>query len=634
MEMSDEEDEAMFANRYAASKQRALDKRAHAVDAVDEDEDSDDDEEEPLPSSNSTITSREPNTPNHRHYFCSQPSWSQLHFEEHMRKQNLPWWPKTVAATITTPPLQGTVVTNNVVTNTTKEPDALPFTPKLGDQQYNLQKYQEYIRDQMAKGVDVSSVGGIGEAAVCTPKTSSDKKKRKLSTEAAARKQARQEKHQKKAEEKAQKEAELARLVEVRREIDKLVDNFQPDYYACLEVQEEKKHGDTENNDYAVVKWFVVKKGKPEEKRYDICDFNHQQLRKLASKCNVKGAGTLSIWNCRLKIAAFVTAGTMYKENTIANPFTDGKQKRLNTFMRLINVFFLSSMVQRFIDLNDRKKREDYERAHGGDPIKAFFVEASNICNDTGMNPTLSRIAASREGEDKHLYSWRKNGDFNLNDFDPQTYATCLTKAHDVLKARELALEGMRKSGTHEHDFWNFASNPKFLKWRVNSPPLPAQAVYYCHIMCQQYPAIDGKFRDKLADAMKSDSNVPMTGEAGANEGNKQDRKMSRAEKELIKRMDDLAEQHKESASMAFKQRQQFLLLQQDKNDDVKKRGEEESARESWKEYTSLTKEFKAFMRENDAGNMPILRNLAKRILALEALLGIDKADTITNGFA
>ena len=42
----------------------------------------------------------------------------------------------------------------------------LPFTPKLGDQGYNLQKYQEYIRDQLAKqGVDVSSVVENAEVA-------------------------------------------------------------------------------------------------------------------------------------------------------------------------------------------------------------------------------------------------------------------------------------------------------------------------------------------------------------------------------------------------------------------------------------------------------------------------------------
>jgi hypothetical protein len=56
-------------------------------------------------------------------------------------------------------------------------------------------------------------------------------------------------------------------------------------------------------------------------------------------------------------------------------------------------------MVQRFVDLNNRKKREDYERSSGGDPIKAFFVEVWNVCNDTSMNmfcPVLQVLKKTR----------------------------------------------------------------------------------------------------------------------------------------------------------------------------------------------------------------------------------------------
>ena len=154
----------------------------------------------------------------------------------------------------------------------------------------------------------------------------------------------------------------------------------------------------------------------------------------------------------------------MYNQNKIANPFTTTQEKRLNTYMRLVNVCFLSTMVGRFVDLNDRKKRADYEAAGGGDPIKSFFVEASNILNDTSMNHVLEKVAGSQEDEDHHLFEWQANGDFNLNDFDMQTYATCTSKAYNLLKSREKALEGMQVSGTHEPDFWKFCSNPEYLK--------------------------------------------------------------------------------------------------------------------------------------------------------------------------
>ena len=84
----------------------------------------------------------------------------------------------------------------------------------------------------------------------------------------------------------------------MRREVDSLLDKFTSDHYACIEVQEEKKpktagaNGD-DDSDYAVAKWFVTRRGKPNEKRYDFLDFNHQQLRKLAGKA----VQHQSLWN-------------------------------------------------------------------------------------------------------------------------------------------------------------------------------------------------------------------------------------------------------------------------------------------------------------------------------------------------
>ena len=63
-------------------------------------------------------------------------------------------------------------------------------------------------------------------------------------------------------------------------------------------------------------------------------------------------------------------------------------------------------MVQLFVDLNDRKKRADYEMSSGGDPIKAFFVEVSNLCNDSLLNHELAVVVSSKEDEDQHLYDW------------------------------------------------------------------------------------------------------------------------------------------------------------------------------------------------------------------------------------
>jgi hypothetical protein len=203
--------------------------------------------------------------------------------------------------------------------------------------------------------------------------------------------------------------------VQVRGKIDKLVENFRLEYYSCIkihQVKHPKNSGD--NSDYNVAHAFVTGEGKPTEKRYIIEDFTNAQLRRLCLNCNIKGAGSFSNWQAITSLASWATAGTIYSENNISNPLTTSGAKHLNTYMRIINVCFLLSMVQRFVDLNDRKKREDYERSSGGDPIKAFFVEASNICNDTSMNDVLSGVAGSQEDKDSHLFEWCQAREFNL----------------------------------------------------------------------------------------------------------------------------------------------------------------------------------------------------------------------------
>lgn len=653
----DEEETFRMKMRRAEALARARRKAMESSDEDDEEDDGDD-----SPATNTTTSSKDSNrTPTSSITFdnhCSQPSWSQEHFMELMRRQIPEDQFMQLMRKATTTTTGGT--TTNIYAQqahiyetaspemTQLEKETLPFTPRVDDQAYNLRMYQDFLRSQMSKtststtSSKASKTGSSSNGTCGTMQSVVEqaevavgmrdkpcKRKMKRQAAAEAKKKARDEKAKRRADEKAAKEAEAERLVTVRTEIDALLDKFQSDHYACIEVHEEKKPktggGVNDDTDYAVAKWFVTRRGKPNEKRYDFLDFNHQQLRKLAGKCGIKAYGTLSTWNCRVQIAAFVRAGTMYKEHGIANPFTTGQEKRLNTYMRIVNVCFLPNMVQRFVDLNDSKKRQDFESSGGGDPIKSFFVEASNTCNDPSMNHILSRIAGAEEDGDPHLYDWTAAGDFNLNDFDPQTYLTCQSKAYDLLKSRELALAGMRKSGTHDSDFWNFCSNPHYLKWRSAGQPIPAQAVYYCHQYCLQYPAIDGKFADKLAENMKSDSNIPMSGEAGQHSSYR-DRKLTKGEKELMAKMENVLQQQKESAERTYKQREEYIDLQ-------KEESAKTSERETWKEYLLLSKDFKAMKSENDPDNICMLRNLAKRLRKLEIALNIDVADTITGGF-
>jgi hypothetical protein len=154
-------------------------------------------------------------------------------------------------------------------------------------------------------------------------------------------------------------------------------------------------------------------------------------------------------------------------------------------------------------------------------------------------------------------------------------------------------------------------------------PPVPAQAVYYCNIMCFQFPSIDGKFADKLAETLKLDSSEPMSGEAGASSVRGSERKVSRGEREMMKRMDVTIEQQGNSNKRLYQQRQEFINLQ-------KQSCAKSSQQETWKEYIARANSSCVFA--GACNNKMPLRNMATRLWHLEKKLGIPAASTVTAG--
>jgi hypothetical protein len=118
--------------------------------------------------------------------------------------------------------------------------------------------------------------------------------------------------------------------------------------------------------------------------------------------------------------------------------------------MRIANACFHKDMRDKFIDLNDPKKRADYEEAHGCNPVRDFWVQVSELTNDSTRNDVLGVVLESREGEDTHLQEFVANGAFNLNDFTSQTHVSCQQNMSDCMKGRENCLAAMtRISGHH-----------------------------------------------------------------------------------------------------------------------------------------------------------------------------------------
>jgi hypothetical protein len=357
-----------------------------------------------------------------------------------------------------------------------------------------------------------------------------------------------------------------------------------------------------------VARWLKVTK--PTPRRLDLSMFSSKQIRKLATQCGVKGGGTLSLFQARKKIAHIINMGTVYNDDTISNPKTTATERRCNTLMRITNACFHSDLKDRFIDLNDVKKRADYEMAHGGNPVKDFWVQVSEITNDSERNGDLGVVLEAQPGEDEHIINWIADGDCNLNDWTVQTYLSCQQNMNDCMKAREICLaKGMRVSGHHSNDFWTYATNTSFTKLRKASPPVPARAVYYCHVLCTKNPDIDGKFASFLTEKLKSDSEVDLTGDAGISQETGGGSKRKAAIDTLV-----------QGLSTATAEMSKVFEKKQEKQDESK----------LWNEYFTVSEKFLE-LKENPS-KLPLLCNMSIRVRMLEKSLGIGTDQSITVG--
>jgi len=399
----------------------------------------------------------------------------------------------------------------------------------------------------------------------------------------------------------------------LQADINMVINNFRADYKHKIICEEER---DTKNVDdkelYNVARWLPV--NKPVLRRLDLATFNSKQIRRLALSCGVKGGGNLTLFQCRRKIAVSITMGTVYNDKTIANPSTTAAERKVNTLMWIANACFHSDMKDKFIDLNDAKKRADYEAAHGGNPVKDFWVQISDFTNDTTRNDVLGVVLDSRAGEDEHLIEFVAEDEFNLNDFTSQTYISCQQHMSDCMKARENCLKQMQLSGHHSNDLWTYCGNAKFTKLRQSSAPVPAKAIYYCHVLCSKNPDIDGKFATFLSDKLKSDSEVDLTGSADQpEEGGK-----LKTNKGLDTLVQSIASATTDLSSYLAEKKQLLLSTIDD----------ESRKRTLWAEYLDLAGKFLAM--KSEPCMLPLLCNFAIRVRELEKLCGVPSGQSIT----
>jgi hypothetical protein len=318
----------------------------------------------------------------------------------------------------------------------------------------------------------------------------------------------------------------------------------------------------------------------------------------------------MSKYLVRKEIALRIDLGAIYDQVNMPSVRTTSDEKKLNSLMRIINACFLPSTVDRLITLNDIKKRNDYEAAHGGSPVKDFWLEISSIVND-GEDTNMSTLLYVEE--DSRLAGWQSEGKFNLTDFNVQTHKSVKTHMSDLFRSRRMIDDSRGESGTHEDDTWEYCKG-KHLKPRVGVV-MPPEALYYFDKNCQKHTDIDNAFTDVLSANLKSDSSQPH----GENNNNKAPA-ANKVKEEFLKAIEKTNEEARVANSQAAAQRAEMIELQ-------KKAVEEKSTSMMWGDYTTMSETY--LKMKDNGGSMRLVKNIAKRLKTLETKLGIAEEDSV-----
>ena len=344
----------------------------------------------------------------------------------------------------------------------------------------------------------------------------------------------------------------------------------------------------------------------------EIVKLQSSQLRQLALNFGCRSMGSATKYQVRLAMARKKEMGIYYDKIDRPNVTSTSLERKLSTIIRTINAIFLPEYFQRFFELNDNKKRQDFEASTGqSNPIKTFWIDIAETVNDSTCTD-VAVLLRSKPGEDKHLASAVDNALINLHEYTEANNEACAQYIKDCMKARSKMLAKMKISGEHSNDPMDYLHG-SVLKVRKNTASLPAMAVYYMHVMCTLHPKIDSSFTVGLPEHLKADS----TGlgidddDGGSKPRSKQDTFMAAFEQ--------AAKNLQEATSQADAQRGELLDLH-------KKQLQEDSERKLNEEYVSLSDKVDNLKL---AGKFNVLRSIAPRIRKVEELLRIHPSDSI-----
>ena len=382
---------------------------------------------------------------------------------------------------------------------------------------------------------------------------------------------------------------------------------------------------------HTAAQFVVFRPGKPNEEKFDLKTLNSGQIRKLAQNFGCKTVGSATKFGCRVEMAKRKLMGTAYNNLDIPNATASTHALKVNTMLRLINTCFHPEFIQRFLEINDGKKRKDHEQAPGGggSPVKIFWRDVSDYFNDSLNNDELSMLLYSGADEDEYLHKQKVETNINLNDFNQQTHLTCAKHIMDLMRCRAKIQKNIGKSGNHSSDPSDYL-HPENLRPGNKKTSVPGVPIVYIFKRAKEYNAIDAAFATVIHDYLKScsmsnaDLDVDDETLTTASSRSKND--------EFIAEFNAARAEMIEQQNKANAQRAALIQMQQLSLAETTKHANEEAQRAAWKEFVMLSKTVSELRKDTTGVNALALKSVARRVRAVEKQLDIPDDESIVLG--
>lgn len=279
----------------------------------------------------------------------------------------------------------------------------------------------------------------------------------------------------------------------------------------------------------------------------DLAGLQARQLQKLANKMGMKNSSRMKKEIILLSLGTAAAIGSVITSDNIIDitTTTTTDSKRHNTIVRLTNVIFSDEFLDGFLQWNDQRTRADFERGVGG-TMQRWLAQVHKAMYDTGTTTSPTRMkGGSNLGDSPRCTSptgelddeeatveeatvkidmWGKIDDFPVHPdhetiklyidhggADPSDYiiesAIVLREwILKLIKARNVVLANMKKSGEHSPDHYKFVDVA--LKQTKTTKTIGSFALYYFCMRADCCTDFDKRFLPFMSAELKGDSTM------------------------------------------------------------------------------------------------------------------------------